>query len=135
MARLFTQALADALKPLGLAPAQFIVLIELWEGKALTQRELMRRLDVEQATMGNTLNRMERDGLIEREPHPEDNRARLVRSTARAAALEQPSKAASRRINAVATRSLTETEQQTLRFLINKVIASLKEHVGAGRLN
>ena len=129
MARLFTQALTDALKPLGLAPAQFIVLIELWECSALTQRELMLRLDVEQATMGNTLKRMDRDGLIKREPHPSDNRAQLVRSTSRAAALEEPAKAASRRINAVATASLTRSEHETLKILTSKVIASLKAYV------
>ena len=50
MARLLTQALAEILRPLGLAPAQFIVLIELWDGEALTQKDLMGRLDVEQAT-------------------------------------------------------------------------------------
>jgi DNA-binding MarR family transcriptional regulator len=134
MARLLTQALAEALKPLGLAPAQFIVLIELWDGEALTQRELMRRLDVEQATMGNTLNRMERDGLIRRELHPDDNRAQLVRVTPHAAALEPRAKAASRRINAVATRGLTKTEQDTLRDVTVKVIIALKEHLETSKL-
>ena len=131
MARLLTQALAEALKPLGLAPAQFIVLIELWDGVAVTQRELMLRLDVEQATMGNTLKRMERDGLITREPHPSDNRAQLIRATPRAAALELPAKRASKRINAVATASLTRVEQETLALVTRKVIAALKRHLGA----
>ena len=134
MARLLTQALAEALKPLGLAPAQFIVLIELWDGEALTQKELMLRLDVEQATMGNTLKRMERDGLIKREPHPDDDRAQLIRLTTRAAAMEQVAKAASRRINAVATRGLTKSELETLRCSTLKVITALKEHLGVAKL-
>jgi DNA-binding MarR family transcriptional regulator len=134
MARLLTQALAEALKPLGLAPAQFIVLIELWDGEALTQKELMLRLDVEQATMGNTLKRMERDGLIKREPHPDDDRAQLIRLTPRAAALEQAAKAASRRINAVATKGFTKSELETLRLSTLKVIGSLKEHLGVAKL-
>ena len=129
MARLLTQALAEALKPLGLAPAQFIVLIELWDGIALTQKELMLRLDVEQATMGNTLKRMERDGLITREKHPHDNRAQLIRSTPRAATLELPAKRASRRINAIATAGLSNAEQEALARLTRKVIAALKEHL------
>jgi DNA-binding MarR family transcriptional regulator len=134
LARLLTQALAEALKPLGLAPAQFIVLVELWDGEALTQRELMRRLDVEQATMGNTLKRMDRDGLIKREPHPDDSRAQLIRLTPRAAALEPRAKAASRRINAVATKGLAKSEQETLRILQRQVIDCLKEHLGASKL-
>ena len=45
---------------------QFAVLLELWAGDGLTQKELVERLDVEQATMANTLARMVRDGLVER---------------------------------------------------------------------
>jgi len=47
-------------------PAQFLALSELWGDDGLTQRELAERLGVEQATMANTLARMERDRLVER---------------------------------------------------------------------
>ena len=70
LARIFAQALAREIKPLGLAPGQFMVLLELWREDGLTQRDLVGRLDVEQATLANTLSRMERDGLVRRAPHP-----------------------------------------------------------------
>ena len=38
--------------------------------------------------MANTISRMERDGLFERRPHPEDGRARLIYITDRARSLE-----------------------------------------------
>jgi DNA-binding MarR family transcriptional regulator len=60
---------------LGFSPGQFPVLIELWNEDGLTQREILDRLEIEQATLANTLQRMERDGLIRREPHPRDKRA------------------------------------------------------------
>ena len=63
MARVFAHALAERIRPLGLAPGQFMTLIELWREDGLTQRDLVARLDVEQATMANTLKRMERDGI------------------------------------------------------------------------
>ena len=58
MARLFAQRLHERIRPLGLAPAQFMTLLALWEEDGLTQRDLFERLDVEQATMANTLARM-----------------------------------------------------------------------------
>ncbi|MCE8468244.1 MarR family transcriptional regulator, partial [Rhodovulum sulfidophilum] len=79
MARLFAAALTRRIAPLGLMPGQFMVLLELWREDGLTQRDLVERLDVEQATIANTLNRMERDGLILREPDAADRRARRVR--------------------------------------------------------
>lgn len=67
----------------GLAPGQFPVLLELWNGDGVTQRELVDRLDIEQATMASTLARMERDGLVSRRRHPTDRRAQLIFLTAR----------------------------------------------------
>jgi len=49
--------------------------LQLWAEDGLTQRDLVERLDIEQATMGNTLGQMEHDGLIVRTPHPTDGRA------------------------------------------------------------
>jgi DNA-binding MarR family transcriptional regulator len=128
LARLFSQALAQALRPVELAPAQFIVLIELWGGPPLTQSDLMRRLDVEQATMGNTLKRMERDGLIVRNPHPDDCRSQLIAVTERAAKLEQAAKSAAGNVNSVATRGLTAVEMETFSALTLRVIDALRRH-------
>lgn len=63
---------------LGFSPGQFPILIELWAEDGLTQKQLLERVDIEQATMANTLARMERDLLIERKPHPSDKRAQLI---------------------------------------------------------
>ena len=97
LARIFAQALAREIKPLGLAPGQFMVLLELWREDGLTQRDLVGRLDVEQATLANTLSRMERDGLVRRVPHPTDGRAQVIRLTERARRLEGPATTGGRR--------------------------------------
>lgn len=99
LARLFAQALAREIKPLGLAPGQFMVLLVLWREDGLTQRDLVSRLDLEQATLANTLARMERDGLVRRGPHPSDGRAQVIRLTARARQLEAPATKAADGIN------------------------------------
>lgn len=69
---------------------QFPVLLSLWEEDGLTQSKLHRLTDVEQATMANTLQRMERDGLVRRTRHPSDQRQALVRLTPKARGLEPP---------------------------------------------
>lgn len=71
----FSRSLLSRAAELGFSPGQFPVLIELWNEDGLTQREMLDRLNIEQATLANTLARMERDGLIRREPHPKDKRA------------------------------------------------------------
>lgn len=126
MARLFAQGLAEAIRPLGLAPAQFMVLLELWREEGLTQADLIQRADVEQATMASTLSRMERDGLIERRPHPEDSRSQVIRPTPRSRSLQADAMAAARRVNAGALRDLSDDEAALLLALMRRVVANLR---------
>ena len=127
MARLFAKGLQQIIKPLGLAPAQFMTLLALWEEDGLTQRELVERLDVEQATMANTLTRMERDGLIERRAHPEDGRSQSIHLTPKAVALCEPATSAARAVNGVALGDLSEEERLLFLDLTRRVIDALKE--------
>jgi len=69
------------LRPFGFAMSQLPVLRALGEGGALAQKELARRARVEQPTMAEMLSRMERDGLVEREPNPDDKRGSLTSLT------------------------------------------------------
>jgi DNA-binding MarR family transcriptional regulator len=80
----FAKALQARASGLGFSAGQFPILVELWEEDGLTQKQLLERIAIEQATMANTLSRMERDGLIERKPHPTDRRAQLIFLTPKA---------------------------------------------------
>lgn len=94
LARAFSRALQTRASQLGFSAGHFPILIELWNQDGLTQRQLLDRVDIEQATMASTLSRMERDGLIERKPHPKDKRAQLVFLTAKARDLKEEALAA-----------------------------------------
>jgi len=94
LAKSFSRALQERGQKLGFAPGQFPVLLELWSEEGLTQKQLLDRLDIEQATMANTLARMERDGLIHRKKHPTDKRAQQICLTDKARAMEAEAKAA-----------------------------------------
>ncbi|NKJ36401.1 MarR family transcriptional regulator [Rhizobium sp. SG570] len=88
MAKGFARALQQRATKLGFSPGQFPILLELWSEDGLTQKQLLERVDIEQATMANTLSRMERDGLVKRRPHPSDKRAQLIFLTDKAAAIQ-----------------------------------------------
>ena len=89
MAKGFARSLQARGAMLGFSPGQFPVLLELWQEDGLTQKQLLDRLEVEQATLANTLMRMERGGLIKREPHPKDRRAQIIRLTGAGRDLER----------------------------------------------
>ncbi|WP_026616731.1 MarR family winged helix-turn-helix transcriptional regulator [Ensifer aridi] len=94
VARSLARALQERGQKLGFAPGQFPILLELWSEDGLTQKQLLDRLDIEQATMANTLARMERDGLILRRRHPSDRRSQQIFLTERAREMEAAAKEA-----------------------------------------
>jgi len=127
LARLLAQALASEIAPLGLAPAQFTVLVELWREPGLTQRQLVERLDIEQGTMTATLARMERDGLILRRPHKDDGRARSIRLTAKAESALPKAIEAAMAVNSLALAPLSAGERRVLLTLMQRVIDGFRQ--------
>ena len=65
----------------GLTADQFVVLTTLAEGDGVTQKELVRRTGSDANTMSEMLARLERRGLVSRERHATDGRARTVALT------------------------------------------------------
>ena len=109
---------------LGLAPGQFKVLLELWREDGLTQRDLVGRLDVEQATLANTLSRMEREGLVRRAPHPGNGRAQIVHLTPRARQLEGPATRAADGVNRRMLADLPPADRGRFVETMRRVIAT-----------
>lgn len=126
MARLFGQGLNARITEFGLSPGQFPALLVLWKEDGLTQRELVKRIDVEQATMANTLLRMERDGLINRKRHPADGRAQQIWLTQKAKDLELKATTAAQMQNEEALKTLGEEEKKQLLSLMKRVIKTMK---------
>ncbi len=131
-ARLFAAALTERIKPLGLSPGQFPILLQLWNEEGLTQKQLVERLDLEQATIANTLTRMERDGLIERKAHPQDGRAQCIHLTGKARALEAPATAAARAVNETALGGLSPADRKIFLGTMGQIIGALQTGLKAG---
>ena len=126
MARLFASGLQDRIGALGLAPAQFMALLELWDEDGLTQKELVQRLDVEQATMANTLNRMQRDGLIVRRPDPDDRRAQKIHLTQKARSARAAATDAARLQNEHALKDFSQAEKEQFLAYMRRAIGSMR---------
>jgi DNA-binding MarR family transcriptional regulator len=125
LARLMARALHREISAHGVVPGQFPVLLSLWEEDGLTQAELHQRTQVEQATMANTLQRMERDGLVVRRTDPADARRSRVHLTARARALEGVLIQSARHVNEIATSTLSAADRARFLTLLRRTISAL----------
>jgi len=72
------QAFRRRIAHLGLTPDQFTVMRTLLETGGITQRELTERMSSDPNTIASLLERMESAGLLERQQHEKDRRARRL---------------------------------------------------------
>ena len=124
-ARLLARAIERKLKPLGLSSGHLPVYFALAGGKTLTQKQLAAHAGIEQPTMAATLARMERDGLIIREPDPKDRRASFVKLSPAAEEKAAGVLDAVHETNAEALSGLGDAEQERFRAALRTIIASL----------
>lgn len=128
-ARLLMRRGEKPFRDIGLAIAQLPVLGALKNRATLSQTELARLVQIEQPTMAQLLNRMERDGLISRTPDPEDKRSSVIALTP--AALEKLPEARALLLlgNEEAVAGFSEEEVKTLCELLQRVIRNMEEAI------
>ena len=130
LARLLEQGLRTRTVGHGVVPGQFAQLLALYEQEPLTQRELCDRVQIEQSTMAYTLQRMERDGLIERTPDPADGRRSFISLTRRARELQETLASAARAVNETATQGMSDDAVDTLMKTMQQMIRNLEAAAG-----
>ena len=81
MARLFTKGLQQEIRPLGLAPAQFMTLLALWEKGSLRVSDIGAKLYLDSGTLTPLLKKLEVMGFVTRIRSSVDERQVMVELT------------------------------------------------------
>lgn len=124
-ARGFARLSETRLKPLGFGVGHLPVLVALGEGRVGSQRDLTRFAKIEQSSMAQMLNRMERDGLIRRAPDPSDGRSSLISLTEDARTRMPAACAVLFQGNRDALAGFSDQEAAQLVDLLTRLIANL----------
>jgi DNA-binding MarR family transcriptional regulator len=115
-----------AFAPHGVTADQFVLLATLARGgNALTQRELARRMSSDSSTVRAMLVLLEQRGLVERDKHPTDARARTVALTPAGTRMFRQLWEAGEPIRAQMLGALRPGEAETLVRLLARVAEAL----------
>jgi MarR family transcriptional regulator for hemolysin len=93
----------------------------------LSQSELAERMSIEAPTLVGVLDRMERDGWIERVPAESDRRKKLIRPTPRVQPLWEKMIQCAHRVRVRATRGLSAGQLTQLRDTLQHIRVNLGE--------
>lgn len=111
----------EQLLPYNITPPQFSLLAFLWQEDGLSQAELSERSQIDRTTMGGLVDRLEEEGLVRRDPHPDDRRAYRVCLTARGKSIEAELCGLADTATVTMTEKLSGREVETLRGLLAKL--------------
>ncbi len=112
---------------LGVTADQFVLLATLARGQALTQRDLAARMTSDPSTVRAMLVLLEQRGLVSRETHPTDGRARTVALTAAGRRKFRQAFKAGEAIRNRMVSSLSLTETRSLLRLLQRISKSLAD--------
>lgn len=120
-ARAMAQLLADELRPGGVGVGQWAVLMFLWARDGMSQAELSRVVAIEPPTMVRTIDRMVRDGLVERRADSADARISRIHLTDRGRRLRDELIPKAVAVNERMLARLSASEGRTLLKLLAKL--------------
>jgi len=136
VARLFRRRFEDEGRIHGVTLPQWRALAEIFRSERISQVALAGCIDTDPMTLSGILDRLEKRGLVERYPDPNDSRAKLARLTLEGAELVRTAKNVGRELYDHALSGLSEAERAALvagltriRDNLNNMTAEQKEAV------
>ena len=116
----------DYFGSLGIHRGQPAILFRLWERDGLAQKDIALALGSTPATVTIMLRRMEKTGLVERRPNPDDRRSSLVFLTERGRAIREEVVKAKHELNAACFRGFTANERELIGGYFRRIIRNLE---------
>lgn len=124
--RAFTAALEKRLAGTGVSPSQFLALSHLMVFGSLVQAELAGHLSITPASAVRLIDRMERDGWVERQPDRQDRRVKRVVPTKEAASVWDRISALGREVLEQAYRDLPPVQIEAVKRVLLKLRRNLE---------
>lgn len=124
--RNYSKSLTLRLETYDVRPGYLNILQSLWERDNITQKELNALIEIEQATLSKTLSRMERDGLIKRNPNPKDRRQIHITLSDKARYIQGAVKSAIEDLQSIVNQGLTINDKRYFNRLMKQMTEQLE---------
>ena len=127
VARTIKRTLDTRLAGWNLTAGQFVVLARLWEQDGLSVSELGERLGFDNPTLTGIIDRLEREGVVERRRCREDRRVVRVDMTDKGKGLHRRIGLLAANVDAAALTGLTASQRQELMGSLRQIAKTLTQ--------
>lgn len=125
VSRLRRKVFDEVMKPEGITRSQWWVLAYLSRHDGMSQSDLAETLDLGRAALGGLIDRLEAAGLVRRDSHSHDRRAKLVFLTPAGSAMIDRMRAKSDRMSEAILQGLSTTQRHQLAEMLALVKQNL----------
>ncbi len=132
LARMMRTALESSLKPIGLSPTTWNVLMAIAEEEGPSQTDIARRTFLDGATVTRALDFLEAKDCIERHRADNDRRVQFVVLTETGRKLAVETSDLANVVNDISTGNISSTERQQFEKTILRIITHLNEQNNNG---
>lgn len=123
---------AEILEREGLTPLIYAVMADLHERPGSGQRELANRLGIDPVSVGQMIDTLDAEGLVDKRVHPTDRRARVLRLTRRGAELRRRLRPSLLAAQELLLTPLSLAERKALLSMLARVIAANQSYARPG---
>lgn len=127
LSRLIRQAFNEAVAEQGLFSGQQEIVLLLVENEGITLSALAKKLEVSAATASVSIKRMEKAGFITKKPDRNDARIIRLYPTEKAKAAPKNIKIKMESLEAIMSKSLSESDREKLSDLLDTAIVNMLE--------
>lgn len=125
VARLLKRRFEDEARGHGITLPQWRALAQIAKNERISQVSLASMIDADPMTMSGILDRLEKRGLIAREPDPADSRAKLARLTAEGYALFSVARSVGQAMYESALEGVSPRDRSTVETVLEQIRANL----------
>jgi MarR family transcriptional regulator, temperature-dependent positive regulator of motility len=123
---------AEILEREGLTPLIYAIMADLQERPGSGQRELASRLGIDPVSVGQMIDSLDAEGLVDKRVHPSDRRARVLRLTRRGAELRRRLRPSLLAAQERLLTPLSLAERKALLSMLARVIAANQSYARPG---
>jgi DNA-binding MarR family transcriptional regulator len=125
VARLLKRRFEDEARGHGITLPQWRALTQIAKNDCISQVSLASMIDADPMTMSGILDRLERRGLITREPDPADSRAKLARLTDEGQVLFTVARSVGQSMYEAALEGVSPRDRSTVESVLEKIRTNL----------
>jgi len=125
--KIICDAFSEKVKKLGVTRVQWIALYYLGKEEFISQKELAERMNVKESSVARLLDRMERDGLVERLRSEDDKRVTNLVLTEKGRQHRTELLPEGERFEKLLHKNISDEEMQIFTKVLSKMVNNIKE--------